>query len=537
VREDRPDIELLAPENVLFSPSANWLDPIGTSPFVIVRYCMHVEDVLDMIAANRHTASPLRFHHLTEDDLHGMQGSKQGPTDTRSPRTARHQGTDPQERSPHEFPTLWVHECFMRVGGRDVVFWTIGTTTIISNAVKVADAYPAFHGERPLVLGVGEIQSHRVYPMSSAESWQQMQQELNDHVNLRLDHFKQVVTPLAKVKRGAQVDIKQVQARGANNGIVLLNDPTGDLVYEQIPDVPQSAYVENNYLNSDFDDLAGTFNSGSVATNRQLNETVGGMKLLAGSANAVGTFDLTVWAETWVEPVLWQLVKLEEYYEDDATLLAIAGDKAKLVERFGIDEITDELLQAETHLTVNIGMGVTNEPMERLQKFGTAAQIVGQIFGPYAQAGAMELPKINPREIIDEVFGAAGFKDASERFFFDVPDEPEQEEPQGQEGPPPEMQAKMMELQARQQMEQAKMQIEQARMQQEQQKAMLDYQHKMAQVEARKFDTDTRAQTAAEDRVAKIGMHHDKTMSDILSIIANLSPGDSEPRQRPAMRT
>ncbi len=366
VVEDKPDIVLYAPENVLFSPTCDWTNPAQTSEYLILRHPMSISDAMTMLKNNAKKPGGLEFDEISEEDLRGYaSGTGAGPVDTIGTRAARHDNNDPNQRTTDANPVVWLDEVFMRVDGVDVVFWKLGSVRAISSAVEVVEEYPAFGGERPVVIGFGSLEPHRPYPMSAVESWQQIQQEINDNVNLRLDHMKQVVTPLAKVKRGQKVDLKQVQARGSNSNIVMLNN-MDDVDWAQIPDVPQSAFVENNYLNADFDDLSGSFNTGTVQTNRSLNETVGGMKLLASDANAVGEFDLSVWVETWVEPVLWQVLKLEEYYESDAMVLAIAGEKAKLVEKFGISEITDTLLQAETNLTIKVGMGVTNLPQERL---------------------------------------------------------------------------------------------------------------------------------------------------------------------------
>jgi hypothetical protein len=42
-----------------------------------------------------------------------------------------------------------------------------------------------------------------------------------------------------------------------------------------------------NVLGNDFDELAGVFSQGSVQSNRQLGETVGGMAMISQSANAL----------------------------------------------------------------------------------------------------------------------------------------------------------------------------------------------------------------------------------------------------------
>ena len=439
VMEDKPDCILYAPENALFSPTCDWTNPAQTSEYMILRNPMSVAEAMDIIKQNSTKTKNIVFDaDLTEATIRSFATSQSaGATDTLAVRAARHDGADPNQRAGSASPVVWLDEVFIRHEGRDYVFWKIGSHRPISNAVPVRDEYPAFGGERPVVIGYGTIEPHSPYPMSPVESWQQLQQELNDQANLRMDHMKQVVTPLAKVKRGKKVDIKQVMSRGANNGLIMVNDPE-DVEYVNIPDVPQSAYVENNYLAADFDDLAGSFNSGSVQTNRSLNETVGGMKLLAGDANSIGEFDLTVWVETWVEPVIWQLLKLEEFYETDANVLVIAGQKAKLFERFGLQDITDELLTAETSLTVKIGMGVTNLPTERLQKFAMASQMFGQMVAPFVEAGTAKMPVPRMKDIVNAIYGDAGIPDAAERFFTGLDNEPGPGTPPGApQGPSP----------------------------------------------------------------------------------------------------
>jgi hypothetical protein len=75
--------------------------------------------------------------------------------------------------------------------------------------------------------------------------------------------------------------------------------------------------------------------------------------------------------ETWVEPVLRQLILLEQHYETDETILGIAGQRANLFEKFGIDAVLDDLLEQELTLSVSVGMGATN-PQEKVNRFLTA---------------------------------------------------------------------------------------------------------------------------------------------------------------------
>jgi hypothetical protein len=163
-------------------------------------------------------------------------------------------------------------------------------------------------------------------------------------------------------------------------------------------------------LNADFDDQAGNFSTGSVQTNRQLGETVGGMQMMMSSANALGEFDLRVYVETWVEPVLRQIVKLEQYYESDTNIIAISAKRAKLMPRFGISDVTDDLLTSQVAISVDIGLG-SSDPLQSLAKFQQASDIVLKLLGPRATA------RMKDDAIIDEVYGKAGYRDASERFY------------------------------------------------------------------------------------------------------------------------
>lgn len=494
VLEDRPDIQLLPPENVLFDPNCDWTRPAQSSQYVIIRYPMSVDEAFAMVQKGA-TAGDIRFYpDVTHADI-AARVQTMGPSDTMGARTAREGGRDPKQQASGSFGRVWLYEVFMRINGLDVVFWTLDNHMIISEVQPVRRAYPAFGGERPIVIGYGSLEAFRPMPMSPVESWQQMQMEQNDQTNLRLDHMKNVVTPPAKVTRGKNVDLNQVNARGPNR-VVLVNDQT-DVDYWVPPDLPQSAFVENNILTADFDSLAGVFDAGSVNTNRQLNETVGGMRLLANSINPMADFELNVLVETWAEPVLWQIMKLEEMYENDAVVLALCGQKAKLWERFGINEITDELLNLDTTLTIKLGVGATNLPHEKIQKFAMAWGTAQQALAPFVQAGQIRAPRPKVKEIIETIFSSAGFQDAGERFFADL-------EMIDQAPPPPQGDPAAA--------ADAKAKSDQAQVARE--KAQLDFHAKMAGIDQKKRETIAHVETEHMRALAEIGRafldsHHD----------------------------
>lgn len=467
VVKDRPDIILYPPENVRIDPTADWTDPINTAAYVLLDIPMTVDAVMDMMTKEHNTKSEIEWEDIDREQLEtrtNFDADRDGVRRSREGGPDRYR--DSQASDKTHWSTVWVRECFIRYEGTDWHFFMAGSDLILSKPKPCKEAYPAFNGSRPIVYGYGQIEAHRINPMSKASAMASLQIEANDIANLRLDQLKNVVTPLAKVKRGADVDTEMLKRRGPGVTIAM-RDPASDLIWDTPPDVPASAYNEQNLLNADIDDLNGSFSGSSVATNRALNETVGGMNLMSGAANAATEFDLRVWIETWAEPVLAQIVKLEEYYESDEVVLGLCGARAKLLEQHGVSVIDDDLLNRQVTCSINAGIGAS-DPMQKMQKLDAAFKIAGPILAPGVQSGEV---KINYKEVADEVFGSAGFADAGERFLT-INDS-------GQVPPPPEVQAAQME----QQQKQAELQAKQAEAQDKSQ-----YQQAMLNFERDKFE-------------------------------------------------
>jgi hypothetical protein len=152
-----------------------------------------------------------------------------------------------------------------------------------------------------------------------------------------------------------------------------------------------------------------------VETNNALGKTLGGLKLAAGAANAVQEFDIRVWLETWATHALAQIVRLEQYYEADKTVLGLAGAKAQLFEKYGINQIDDALLEEEITVRVSVGLGA-GDPMQRLAKFVQATNAIAPFLAQTKefQSGQVEL---NWEAFVEEAYGAVGYKDGGSRFF------------------------------------------------------------------------------------------------------------------------
>jgi hypothetical protein len=430
VLEDEPCIELLPVECLRIDRGANWTDPVSTSPYLIHLVPMYVGDLKGMARGNAKTGES-GWNVPQEGEI--MAALRQSFDSTRLTREQHREDSKDSREVPNDFSIVWVHKNIMRRDGEDWCFYTLGTEHMLSKPVLLSDLYA--HGERPYVMGCAIIETHKLYPGGFADLGSQVQRELNEIVNARLDNVKLVMNKRYIVKRGSQVDLQSL-VRNVAGSITLANDPEKDVQSLEFADVTGSSFQEQDRLNVDYDELTGNFSSSSVQTNRKLNETVGGMNLISMSANQLTEYTIRTFTETWVEPVLRQLVALEKAYETDETVLRLMGDKIGT-------QIQEADFDTEVELNVNVGMGAT-DPQMRLNKLLIAARSI-------AEVAAMGQTGLNVQELAREIFGAAGYRDGT-RFM----QQQDQEDPRLMEAMQV-IQGMKTDLQAAEQQMQAKM--------------------------------------------------------------------------------
>jgi len=407
---DRPESELIPPENFVIDPAADWRNPAQDAAYTILKYPMRLDEIR---RRQRDPRNPWKY--IDENTLKSSgEGAQQ---QMEAIRRAREQGLDrfDNTQTTRHFDVIWVWETFMRVAGEDWTFVSIGNKHMLTDPRPVREVYPEQFGERPLVLGYGSLEAFRIFPMSNVESWQMLQQEANDIRNLSLDALKQNIMPVTKVVRGRNVDLDQLKRRGQGSSILVTDKD--DVTWEQTPTFPQAVVTMTEKLDIEFDDLAGQQNYGTVQNNNNLGKTLGGLKLAAGAANAVQEYDIRIWIETWCEPVLTQIVRLEQFYESDPVILGICGERAKLFEKHGINKIDDELLENNVTVRVNVGLGA-GDPEQRLAKFNSATQIALPLLelSPEFKTGKKVM---DYEAVMEEVYGAAGYRDGGRRFVKD----------------------------------------------------------------------------------------------------------------------
>jgi hypothetical protein len=406
---DEPCIDLIPVENVRFDQSADWRDVVTSSPYFIHEMPMYVKDVrARMDRVDPKTNQP-KWTKL--DDSIIKQALMPYSNSTRQLREDKRPDSTNANRGITDFDVVSVLRIFMEVDGQDMVWYCLANSYhVLSKPVPIEDLY--HHGKRPYQIGFCVIETHKTHPSGVARLTTQQQAEINEIANTRLDNVKLAMSKRWKAKRGKQVDIRSLQ-RNIPGSVTLVTDME-DVEEIEFTDVTSSAYQEQDRLNLDFDDMAGNFSQSSIQSNRNLNETVGGMKIMDANVGQMTGYQLRTWIETWVEPVLRQVVLLEQFYEDDQVLLALAGkspDALAYFQQFGTDAITDELLMQELTINVNVGMSATN-PQQQVERFVFGMKSLKEVLAD----GIIQAAGGNVTEITREVMGKLGYRDGK-RFF------------------------------------------------------------------------------------------------------------------------
>jgi hypothetical protein len=365
---------------------------------------MYMQDVRDKIASGEWLPVP-ESSLLAATDL-------DDDITRRSREQGRVPGKDGDAWKPRDFSIVWTRVNIMRFSGEDWHFITVGSTGELLTEPRLLKEVH-LHGERPYVMGQVVLETHKSYPAAKVELIRDLQRATNDDLNLRFDNLKLNLNPRQFVRAGVATDMKDITTFIPGKTVVL-NTKAGqpmnaDITWDRPPPQGPEAFAEQDRLNLDLDEMTGSFSNSSVQSSQITQQSATGMHLMSGEASGLTEYELRLFAETVVEPALKLLIKLEQAYETDPIILALAGKKAQIHQKYGIDGITDELLNQEVTTRVNVGIGATN-PQMKLRQFAMGMEMLAKAYGPTLAQGS------NFEEVCKEVMGLCGYKDGA-RFF------------------------------------------------------------------------------------------------------------------------
>lgn len=400
---DKPCVDLIPIENLRIDPAANWMDPINSSPFVIHLMPIHFQEV----------KRRMKIGEWRKFDDARIMAANSGIGD--STRSARNRGqgdaADADNAAVDEYQIIWIHRHIHRdENGEDIEFYMLGTLEMLTDPRPLKES--VLINERPYTLGCAIIETHKVFSSGVPQLGKGLQDEANEVANQRIDNVKFALNKKWFAKRGKEVDIGGL-VRNVPGGVVMMDDPVNDVREISWPDVTGSAYEEQNRINLDMDELLGNFNPAALIMGGKGDAPARNMAMLGQATSTLAEYLIRTVVETWIQPTLRQVVKLEQHYETDQVVLALAGKKAQLFQKYGVDQVTDDLLNQSLTLTVNVGMGAT-DPGQKLQKFLTAT-------GAYAKIIKDPAPGMNVQEVGKEIYSHLGYKDGSRFFTVDDP--------------------------------------------------------------------------------------------------------------------
>lgn len=410
ITEDHPMVDLIPIENIRIDPAASWLDPVNTSPYIIHLIPMYVGQVKDMMESGEW----IKYSEGT------IMGALQSKADTTTAARLKRQGDpyDSDGKTISDYEIVWIQRHIHRDDGIDYDFYTLGDVALLTTPVPLSET--VFHGQRPYVIGNCLIETHKVFPASIPELSRGLQEEANEIANQRLDNVKYALNKKWIVARNKQVDVGSL-VRNVPGSVTMVDSPD-DVREISTPDVTASSYQEQDRINVDMDELLGNFGAGTVQSNKQLAQTASGMSMLNQSANVLVEYTLRTYTETFIEPILNQLVLLEKHYETDTQLLSMVGKRSQTLRKSGGAEVTDEMLQRTLYVRCNVGMGATS-PEQKVNKL-----IMG--LTAYTNIAKSGIPNLNIAEVGKEIFGALGYADGTR--FISQGDDPQVQQMQQQ---------------------------------------------------------------------------------------------------------
>lgn len=403
---NKPDIKLLPIENCRFDSGADWTDPVNTSPYWIEIIPMYVDDVMAMIDGGKW------MEYSREEVITAAREGEQTKETLRKKREGINQDPKDTESAVSSFQIVWVHRNFIKKDGQDYEFYTLSTNRILSDPIPVTpETHPI---GRPYRVGISTIEAHKSIPASDVELAQDLQAEANDMANQRIDNVRLVLNKGYVVNRNANFDIATLKR--SYPGRIVMTDNVDAYKPDEMHDVTGSAFAEQDRINHDMDDIMGGFSGSSVATNRQLSETVGGMQMFQQAGNKIQGYSVRTFVETWVEPVLSDIVTLCMSYESDQMLQQFAPE-GQMINR--------QALSVPMSVCVSVGLGPL-DPKERAKLIVESLSVMGKIV-PQAMAN------LDIEAVSREIFGVIGYRDGS-KFFKNLqdgmaPPEPQQQDP------------------------------------------------------------------------------------------------------------
>lgn len=397
VTHNAPQIELILPENFLYDPNAAWNDVVNTSEYFVHRKKMSV-------AAIKSKMRMAEWFPFSTGKILTASWSMADEVVNQAKRGEGQPNPADNDYADRDYEAIMVNECFVKREGCWYVYHMLGTQWLLEDPQPLENRY-AF-GRLPFVYGTAMIESHTTSPDSKATVGRELQASINDTANARMDNVRLSMNKRYLAKRGINIDLESL-TRSSPGGVTVTADPTNDIRELTVTDVTANSYEEVNRLTTEMNELQGTFSGQGVANNNNMNETVGGLKMLSQAASKVNDYDIRTFVNTWVRPTLELVMLAIQYYESDQLIMELAVTNAATFPRLKVEDLSDDLMTKQLMMQVDVGVGAT-DPVQRVNTIKFALQSVAELPGMAEQ--------MDSKAAASTIFAALGMGDGSRLF-------------------------------------------------------------------------------------------------------------------------
>jgi hypothetical protein len=275
-------------------------------------------------------------------------------------------------------------------------YWEDDKYVVIINRSWVAaeTENPYWHKKKPYNKEVYCEVPHEFYGMGIIEMIGDLQDELNNERNMRIDFRSFLLRRMFKVRRGANIDRRQLVFK--QGGIIEVDD-MDDLDEMGVSDVPSSTFTEEQTIKQDMQDTSGAHDvvMGTSSSSETATST------MSKDNNASMRFKLVISSveKSLLVGVSRLMMQLNQQFMDTDKVMRVTGEKgAKWV------RLSPEDIQGEFDLTA---AGSSVEPQANKEAF---KQRMVELFGIVSNNPIMQQHPDKIMALLQKVFEAFDIK-------------------------------------------------------------------------------------------------------------------------------
>lgn len=278
-------------------------------------------------------------------------------------------------------------------------YWEDNKRVVIINRAYIAaeGENPYWHRRKPYRKGVYTAVPHEFYGMGIVEMLEDLQDELNTERNMRIDFRAFLLRRMFKVRRGANINKKQLKWR--QGGVVEVDD-MDDVAEFGVSDTASSSFAQETTIKQDMRDCAGAHDV--VMGTSQNRETA--TTTMTKDNNASIRFKLIINSleKKLLVGVARLIIQMDQQFIDVPKWIRVTGEDGANVPM----QIAPEDIQGEFDL---IAAGSSVEPLANKEAFKQ------RMVELYQVAGQDEIYKLFPEKrvrLLKKVFESFDIKDS-----------------------------------------------------------------------------------------------------------------------------